>query len=80
MARSTQTLRSAIARFNFMRSKGLNFDKDKLDQFLALDDVPRIYEQRGAEIEQQLRQQNPNADPLQLQQGVQQKLRQEFGI
>jgi hypothetical protein len=80
MKRATQTLRSAIARFNFMRSKGLNFDKDRLDQFLALDDVPRIYEQRGAEIEQQLRQQNPNANPMQLQQGVQQKLKQEFGI
>jgi hypothetical protein len=80
MARSTQTLRSAIARFNFMRSKGLNFDKNKLDQFMRLDDVPGEIDKRGAQIEQQLRMQNPNANPMQLQQGVQQQLKQEFGI
>lgn len=80
MERSTKSLRSAIARYNFMRSKGLNFDKNNLDQFLKLDDVPGAIDKRGAEIEQQIRRQNPNANPMQLQQGVQQQLKQEFGI
>ncbi len=78
--RTEQTLKMSIARFNFMRARGLNFDRDSLDQFMALDDVPAAIDARGAEIEQQLQQRNPKIDPQSLQQGVRQQLKREFGI
>lgn len=76
--RSMQTARSAIARYNFMRSKGLQFDRDSLDQFLSLDDVPAAYNKRGAEIKSQL--QKSGADEKTIDQSVRRKLKQEFGI
>jgi hypothetical protein len=80
MKRSIQTQRAAIARYNFMKSKGLNFDRDRIGQFMALDDVPAAINRRGAEIEQQLKRASPNIKPEQLQNHVRQKLKQEFGI
>lgn len=76
--RSMQTARAAIARYNFMRSKGLNFDRESLDQFLSLDDVPAAYNKRGAEIRSQL--QKSGADANTIDQSVRRKLKQEFGI
>lgn len=76
--RAQQTARSAIARYNFMRSKGLNFDRNSLDQFLSLDDVPAAYNQRGAELRGEL--QKSGADPKTIDQQVRKKLKQEFGI
>lgn len=78
--RTEQTLRMAIARQNFMRSQGLNFTRDTLDQFLALDDVPAAIDRRGAEIEQRLLQTNPKLDPMQLDKVVRGQLKREFGI
>ena len=76
--RARSTYRAAIARYNFMRSKGLNFDRNSLDQFLSLDDVPAAIDKRGAEIEGQLR--KSGADPRTIDQQVRRKLKQEFGI
>ena len=76
--RAGQTARAAVARYNFMRSKGLNFDRNSLDQFLSLDDVPAAIDRRGAEIESQLR--KSGADPNTIDQQVRRKLKQEFGI
>ena len=78
--RTTGSLKAVIARFNFMRSKGLNFDRNSLDQFLSLDDVPAAIEQRGQELERQLKAQNPNLDPSALENGVRTQLKREFGI
>lgn len=70
--------RAAIARYNFMRSRGLMFDKNSLDQFMALDDVPAAIDRRGAEIEAQLK--KSGADANTIDQQVRKKLKQEFGI
>lgn len=78
LQRAQQTARAAIARYNFMRSKGLQFDRNSLDQFLSLDDVPKAIDQRGAEIESQLR--KSGADPNTIDQQVRRRLKQEFGI
>lgn len=78
--RTSVALKSAIARLNFMRAKGLNFDRGSLDQFMSLDDVPAVIDQRGAEIESTLRQANPKADPMSIQKRVDQQLKREFGI
>lgn len=75
---SIRIQRQAIARYNYMRSKGLNFDKSNIDQFLALDDVPAAIDQRGAEIESNLR--KSGADPNTIDQQVRRQLKQEFGI
>ena len=78
--RTTTSLKAAIARYNFMRTRGLNFDRGSLDQFMNLEDVPAVIDQRGAEIEQQLRQANPKADPMTIEKNVKQQLKREFGI
>lgn len=78
--RTTASIKSAIARLNFMRAKGLNFDRGSLDQFMSLDDVPEVMERRGEEIERDLKAANPKADPMSIEQNVKQQLKREFGI
>lgn len=78
--RTKQTLKAAIARYNFMRSKGLNFDKNSMDQFMGLDDVPAAIDQRASELEQQMLKQSPKADKSVIQKRVDQQLKREFGI
>lgn len=72
--------RSAMARMNFMRSKGLQFNRDTAERFMRLEDVPAVIDKRGAEIEQQLRQANPKADPMSIERETAKRLKQEFGI
>jgi len=80
MDQGERLARSAIARMNFMRSRGLQFNKDTAEQFMRLEDVPAAIEKRGAEIEQKLRQTNPQASPQSLEQETARRLKQEFGI
>lgn len=47
---------------------------------MSLDDVPAIIEQRGAEIERDLKAANPKADPMSIEKRVDQQLKREFGI
>lgn len=75
-----KVFRSAIARMNFMRNRGVTFNKDTAEQFLRLEDVPAAIDRRGAEIEQQLRQQNPQADPMSIEREALKRVQQEFGI
>ncbi len=72
--------KAAMARMNYMRTKGLLFDKNTAESFMRLEDVPAAIDRRGAEIEQQLRQQNPKADPMAIEKETQRRLKQEFGI
>lgn len=69
---------AAVARSRYLRSKG--FVGRPWEAGVAVEDMPQIINQRGAEIEQQLRQQNPNADPMMLKQAIKTKIKQEFGI
>jgi len=78
--RTEKTLKAAVARYNFMRSKGLNFNRNTLDQFLSLDDVPAAIDKRGYEIEQNLRSRNPRMPQQQLDDQVRQQIKREFGI
>jgi hypothetical protein len=72
--------RSAIARMNFMRSRGIQFNKDTAEQFLRLEDVPRAMDERGAQIEQELKRANPTADPTSIEREALNRVRKEFGI
>lgn len=72
--------KSAMARMNYMRSRGLQFNKDTAEQFMRLEDVPAAIDKRGAQIEQQLRQANPKASPQSLEQETAKQLKREFGI
>lgn len=78
--RSEQSLRSAVARYNFMRSQGLNFTKDNIDMFMGLDDVPAAYEKRAGEIESLIRQRNPGIEPQALEEQTAVQLKREWGI
>lgn len=69
---------SAIARARFLRSKG--FTGKPWESGVNVEDMPAIINQRGQEIEQQLKQSNPNATPMQLQQATTRQIKQEFGI
>lgn len=70
--------KAAIARANYLRTKG--FAGKPWEAGVGLDDMPALIDQRGQIIEQSLRQQNPNADPRQIQERVRRQLKQEFGI
>jgi hypothetical protein len=67
----------AIARYNYLRQRGFT---GKPWEAMPLEAVDGAIDKRGSEIETELRQQNPNANPMQLQQGVKARLKQEFGI
>lgn len=69
---------SAIARARWLRSKG--FTGKPWEAGVAVEDMPNIINQRGAEIRQQLEQANPGADPMKLEQEVTRNIKQEFGI
>lgn len=72
--------KAAVARMNFMRTQGLRFNKETAEQFMRLEDVPSAIRQRGSQIEQELRQTNPQADPMAIQEETKRRLKQEFGI
>ena len=72
--------KTAIARMNFMRSKGLQFNKDTAETFMRLDDVPAAIDRRGNEIESELRRANPKADPMAIEKATRDRIKQEFGI
>ncbi len=75
---ATAYVSSAIARSRYLRNQG--FQGKPWDAGVAVEDMPAIINQRGAQIEQQIRQTVPKATPMQLQQAVQNRLHQEFGI
>lgn len=70
--------RSAIARARYLRSQG--FTGKPWEAGIALEDVPGLIDKRGAEIENQLKQANPNADPMAIQKATRNAIKQEFGI
>ena len=77
----------AIARFNYLRSKGINETEigqlardGKIEGVVGLEGMTKIMNQRGAELEQELRQSNPQANDLAIRGAVKQQLKQEFGI
>lgn len=72
--------RAAVARMNYIRSRGLQFNKDTAEQFLRLEDVPAALDKRGSEIEAEIRRANPKADPMAIDKAVRQQIMQEFGI
>ena len=76
LQRAINATRNAIVRQNYALSRGLNPTQTGIE----LDQIPRLYEQRGREIEGELRQASPDADPAQMRQQVRVRLRQEFGI
>ena len=69
---------SAIARSRWLRSKG--FTGKPWEAGVSVEDMPAIIDQRHGEIEQQLKQSNPNATPMQLQQAADRQIKREFGI
>jgi len=70
--------KSAVARARYLRANG--FQGKPWEAGLDVGDMPKIINQRGSEIEQQLKQQNPKIDPGRLNTEVDKRIKQEFGI
>jgi hypothetical protein len=75
---ATAFAKSAIARSRYLRSQG--FTGKPWEAGVAVEDMPGIINQRGQQIEQQLRAQNPGINPQSLEMQVDKTLKQEFGI
>jgi len=69
---------SAIARARYLRAHG--FTGKPWDSGISIDDMPAIINQRAKEVEQQIKESNPNVDPMKLQGAVTRQIKQEFGI
>jgi hypothetical protein len=74
--RTVRDVRLAQARLSYIRANGL-----KLDNFggIGLADMPKIIDQRGAQLEQEMKAQNPQLSPDDLRNRTLRALAQEFG-
>ena len=54
---------SRLSRLNFMRNQGLRLNRENLDQFMALEDVPAAIDRRGAEIGAEVAPSQPQRRP-----------------
>lgn len=68
--------RSAVLRYNFAKSNGMN----PLKTGMELQDVPAFIDKRGAEIEAELLAGNPNADPAAIKKEAHARVAKEFGM
>jgi hypothetical protein len=68
----------AIARYNHLRLHGPQ-GKNPWD-VMGLDEIDKVMDRRGAELNQELRQANPQANPAVIQKEVDAKLAKEFGL
>lgn len=68
----------AIARYNFLRQHG-PAGKAPWD-VMPLEGIDDVIRQRGAQLQQQIQQANPNASPAVIEQDVKSRLGKEFGI
>jgi hypothetical protein len=68
----------AVARYRHLRTNGFTGPIDQAG--VTLEQMPGIINQRGAIIEQNLRQQNPNADARTIQIETEARLAREFGF
>ena len=55
-------------------------NKDQIERMIKIEDMPKIINDRGAAIKQQIMATNPQADPGQVTQAVAARIKQEFGI
>ena len=68
----------AVARYNYLRQQGPQA-KAPWD-VMGLEEIDKVINRRGAEIDQRLRQANPNASPAVIEQETKAQLAREFGI
>lgn len=73
---TTRDLRRALIRRNWALSQGM----DPMKTGVQLSDVDAMIDTRGAEIEAQLMQENPQADPSMIGAAVRDQLNREFGL
>lgn len=80
--------RMAVARYNWLKNQYKGTPEQiadlaksgKIETLAGLDDMKRIYSERSSQIEQQLKIQNPQAKPEQINQARRKMLQGEFGI
>ncbi|MGD9806438.1 MAG: hypothetical protein AB7U78_23920, partial [Hyphomicrobiaceae bacterium] len=79
--------RYAIARYNWLKTQGLQpgqirelAQSGRIEGFAGLEDMKGIYDKRADQLEQELRQRQPNLQPQQYRELRNRQLKQEFGI
>jgi hypothetical protein len=80
---SMRMAKTALARHNYLIAKGYDpkaLGGDKLGDVIKLDDMPRIINQRGAELKQKILSEDPQADGSQIDRIVADRVKKEFGI
>ena len=80
-----RSTKAALARYNYLIAqkydpKALMANKDQIERMIKIEDMPKIINDRGAAIKQQILSTNPGADPGQVTQAVKAQIKQEFGI
>ncbi|MBK8467837.1 MAG: hypothetical protein IPL32_18655 [Chloracidobacterium sp.] len=87
MKNSIRATKLAVARFVYLRNKGYDENtlsvmakQDKLSGVIPMESIEGMIDQRGAQIEEQLRSANPKADPMAIQRETRKMIKQEFGI
>jgi hypothetical protein len=70
--------KKAYARLAYIRKNGLESGENFAG--IKLDDMPKLADKRGKELEQQIKEQDPGLPPEMVQQLVMQMLAQEFGM
>lgn len=69
-----------IARTQYLRRNGFQGDGNAAAMALPIGQFSQLIQQRTNQLQQQILQQNPQADPAQIQQAVKQGLQAEFGL
>jgi hypothetical protein len=69
-----------IARTQYLRRNGFQGDGNAAAMALPIGQFSQMIQQRTNQLQQQILQQNPQADPAQIQQAVKQGLQAEFGL
>lgn len=80
-----RSTKAALARYNYLIAqkydpKALMANKDQIERMIKIEDMPKIINERGAALKQQIMATNPQADPGQVTQAVKAQIKQEFGI
>ena len=75
----------ALARYNYLAKQGysvesLGANREKLSGLIKIEDMPKVINERGAALRQQISTSRPGMPPADIDVFVMKQLKQEFGI
>lgn len=70
----------SVARASYLKRRGMSLDRGDGTAVVQLDQMPKLMNARGREIEAKIQQDTPDVDPARLKQLVRSRLAVEFGL